>query len=263
MIRLSLVLLTGLYAAILFAGCSEKKEQPQTATTDRFADTFKDITAIADVRRLTELKRDIQPFFSPSGERIYFTRLIINSASDVDSSMAEHVENYFSIDFNTGQLYVLQEIPSYPKINIVPPDSLPSLLSEIPEFGIHAGPIIYFSMFRDASCILRNIYSVIGDSLTQLTYGDYSSMLQDVSPDNRFVAFLYDQRHFSVIIYDSKTGDFYDVPKSRAETNRHDLMPIFSPDSRKLVFLRSGDLYNEEYMPFGDIWIVEIKDDKL
>jgi Tol biopolymer transport system component len=244
-----------------FIVCNQQTEKTSIDHDDRFADKFIDITEIADVRRLTELKRDFAPFFSPSGKRIYFSRLIINSSADVDSDLVNNIENYFSIDYKTNQLYILQEIPAYPRITPLPPDSLPSLLTESPGFGVRTKDAIYFSMHDNNNPYSRNVYKAVGDSIAQITYGSKASYLQVISPDGRYIVFLYDQNHSSIVVYDSLTGNYYIVPKSNTESSRYDLMPMFSPDSKYLVFLRSGDLYNTAYIPFGDIWLVEFKDD--
>ena len=259
--RILLVFILLIISITTFIVCSQQAEKTPVERGDRFADKFIDITEIADVRRLTELKRDFAPFFSPSGDRIYFSRLIINSPADVDSHLVNNIENYFSIDYKNNQLYILLEIPAYPTISPLPPDSLPSLLMESPGFGLRTSNAIYFSMHDNNNPYSRNVYKAIGDSITQITYGSESSYLQVISPNGRYIVFLYDQKHYGIVIYDSQTGNYYIVPKSNTESSRYDLMPMFSPDSKYMVFLRSGDLYNTAYIPFGDIWLVEFKND--
>lgn len=243
--------------------CSDNKvrENIPAPTVDRFASKFIDISETAEIKRLTEVKRDMMPFFSPSGERIYFSRLLITGPEDVDSNLAEAVENYFSLDYKTNQLYILREIPEFPVTSILPGDSLPSMMTETPIFGIRTPSALYFTTRSNAQENMRNIYKAFDDSLMQLTYGSESSFLQLVSPDERYLVFLYDHNHSSIVLYDNHNGNYYIVPKSDVEKNRHDFAPQFSPDSKYLVFLRSGDLYMKDFIPFGDIWLVEFKNE--
>jgi hypothetical protein len=255
------VTLSSIFALVL--GCSDQTEKIPEAMPDRFASRFKDITEIADIRQLTDRKLDIAPFFSPSGDRIYFSRLIINERDSIQIDLAEASAEYFSIDYQTGQLYALEGIPEPPKIPLLPADSLPSMMTEKPVFGIRAGDAIYFTTESNPNTLMRNIYEEFDDSLVQLTFGTESSFLQLLSPDNRYMVFLYNKNHSEIVLYETQSGDYYVVPKPDIEKEHHDFAPIFSPDCKYMVFLRSGDKYKEGAIPFGDLWLIEFEPDHI
>jgi len=248
-------------AFIMLSGCSSKQEPDKASKQpDRMALTFKDISMIAGIRRLTDLKKDMSPFFSPSGERVYFTRLITSPSADASDTLLDITEEYFSLDYKTNKLYLLKEIPERPATKKIPADSSLSMLTDNPLFAIQTSEAIYFCSSKRAKPGFTNIYKSANDSLVQITYGRSPSYLETISPDERYLVFYYGDNFERLVVMDLITGQFYEIPKSRIEAKRYDFLPRFSPDGRQFVFLRSGELYRKGNVPFGDIWLVEFNE---
>jgi hypothetical protein len=249
-----------LFALLLACSGSQDKNTDMKNHPDRMAMKFKDITQIADMRRLTDLKKDMDPFFSPSGDRIYFKRLLIPTPADTEDVLADAREEYFSIDHKNDKLYFLEGIPEMEEQAIVPPDSLPSIMGEKALLGFRVGKAIYFCTYKSTEPAFTKIYKVIDDSLIQLSFGSHPAFPAAISPDKHYLAFYYGEQYTRLVVIDLQTDEFYLVPRSKIESKRYDFAPDFSPDSRYLVFLRSGDLYRKGDIPFGDIWLVEFYD---
>jgi len=248
----------------MLSGCSSKKEPDQISQRpDRMALNFKDISEIASIRRLTDLKKDMSPFFSPSGERIYFTRLITSSSADTNDTTLNVTEEYFSLDYKTNKLYLLKEVPERPATEKIPADSSMLMLTEDPLFGIQTSEAIYYCLSNKTKPGFTNIYKSANDSLVQITYGRSPSFLEAISPDEHYLVFYYGDNFERLVVFDLLTGRFYEIPKSGIKTKRYDFLPCFSPDGKRLVFLRSGELYRKGNVPFGDIWLVEFNNADL
>jgi hypothetical protein len=247
---------------VITMACSSQNEKTEQIEKhpDRLVMKFKDITEIARLRRITDLKKDMNPFFSVDGKRIYFTRLLVPTPADTENVLSEARERYFSIDYKKDKLYLLEGVPDKPHREVVPIDSLPQMTTEKPLFGYQTSKAIYFCACSRTIGYFTNIYKLINDSLVQITYGHQPALLEAISPDERYLVFLYGENSCRLVILDLSTDEFYVVPKSEIESNRYDFSPGFSPDSRYLVFLRSGELYQKGLNPFGDIWLVEFKD---
>lgn len=246
---------------VITMACSlqnEKTEQIEK-NPDRLVMKFKDITEIARLRRLTDLKKDMNPFFSVDGKRIYFTRLLVPTPADTEEVLSEARERYFSIDYKNDKMYLLEGVPDKPHREVVPNNSLPQMATEKPLFGYETSRAIYFCARNRARSYFTNIYKLINDSLVQITYGHQPALLEAISPDERYLVFLYGERPSKIVVLDLSTDEFYAVHKSEIESNRYDFSPNFSTDGRYLVFLRSGELYQKGLTPFGDIWLVEFK----
>ncbi len=235
----------------------EEIDQIQAVDIDRFIYQFIDISEIATIRQLSDLKRDYRPCFNSRSDRIMFNRLLEIEEDEGDSVQKYVSEEYYSMDFKTGKMYILSGQPEFPEPEYLPADSLPSHQNEKTFYGIKSGKALYYTAADVNNLNIRMIYQCIGDSLTQLTFGKESSFLQRVSPDGRFVAFLYDGRKSILVVYDNQTQKYYSIPKDDVEPPRHDYAAVFSPDSKYLVFLRAGELYKKKDIPYGDIWLIE------
>lgn len=249
---------------IVTMACSSQDEKIEQVgeKPDRLAMKFKDIAEIANLRRLTDLKKDMTPFFSADGHNIYFTRLLIPTPADTEEVLSDAREMYFSIDYKNDKLYLLEGIPDMPQSEVIAAESLPQMATEKPLFGYKTSETIYFCAHSRTRSRFTNIYKLVNDSLIQVTYGDQPAFLEAISTDERYLVFLYGESFFKIVVLDLNSGEFYAVPKSEIETDRYDFSPSFSPDSRYLVFLRSGELYRKGLTPFGDIWLVEFKDNR-
>ncbi len=248
---------------LIFAlSCGSEPEETEiipAATRDRFAEQLIDINTVADLQQLTNRDRDYIAYFNPEGNRIYFTRLVEVKESDNDSMPDENIEQYYSMDYKTGQLYIVEQMPQQHNPGFLPPESLPARLDEIPKYGLKADSILYFVSANKVITSRNIIYQVIDDSLTQLTFGKKSSLLQRVSPDGRYIAFLYDQDESILVVYDNESGKFYAVPENPNKPQQIEYGVSFSPDSKYMLFMRSGDLFEKGDMPYGNIWIAEFK----
>ena len=247
---------------IITMACSSQDEKIEQIgeTPDRLAMEFKDIAEIADLRRLTELKKDMNPFFSPDGDYVYFTRLLTPTPVDTEGVVSNAREVYFSVDYKSNKLYLLEGVPDKPRPEVIPARSLPQMVTEKPLFGYKTSEAAYFCAQSRTISHFTNIYKTISDSLIQITYGNQPALLETISPDERYLAFLYGEDFFKIVVLDLNSGEFYVVPKSEIESGGYDFSPSFSPDSKYLVFTRSGELYRKGLTPFGDIWLVEFKD---
>jgi len=226
-------------------------------------ESFQDISAVGELLRLTDLKKDMDPFFNQSGDRIYFTRLLIPTPADTEEVFPDAREKFFSLDFSTKQLFILEGVPQRESTKVLLQDSLPVMIADKPIFGFRAGDSIYFCAINRSNPRISNIYLITGDSLTQLTFGGKPSYLQAVSPDGHFIAFAYGESLQDLVLMDARTLCFYRIPKGEAESSRYDFAPSFSPDGKFMAFLRSGDLYQKGEVPFGDIWLVTFKEVSL
>lgn len=256
-------LLALLLTSAIMAGCSSSKDNQTEKTAahiDRFAAQFKDITEIADLRQLTNLKKDIQPFFSPAGDRVYFSRLLIESPDDPAAMFSESNQTHFSLDFRNNKLYMLQAAPVPPKQNVISKENLPEMVIENPLYGIRYDSVLFFNTEGGTGGANWTIYKLVNDSLSQITYGSEGSLLNVISPDGKYMAFTYGNDSLRLAVMNLRTDRFYIVPRSEVESDRFDFRPQFSPDSKYMVFLRSGELYDKNLDPFGDIWLVEFKD---
>ena len=248
---------------VMMMACSSHNEKTEQSEKhpDRLKMKFRDITEIARLRRLTDLKKDMNPFFSADGDRIYFTRLLIPTPADTEGVLSEARERYFSIDYKNDILYLLEGVPDNPQPDIIQAKALPEMATEKPLFGYQTSEAIYFCARNRARNYFTNIYKLVNDSLIQITYGHKPALLKAISPDQRYLVFLYGERSSQIVVLDLRTDEFYAVPKSEIESDRFDFSPNFSPDSRYFVFLRSGELYRKGLTPFGNIWLVEFKDE--
>ena len=216
---------------------------------------FKTITEIADLQQLTDQQSDFEPFFGPQTGRVYFTRLISPVPADGEERV-DLEDKPYSIDINTGRLFIMTSPRPVPELPFMGPDSLPSISMETSEFGIRMPRGLYFNTSVDSPEHTMRIYMQAADTLTQLTYGMNSAYLKAVSPDEHYLAFLYRETALSLVILDLKTNTYYLVPKSADDAERHDFSPRFSDDGKYLVFLRAGDKYSRENIPYGDIWLI-------
>lgn len=256
-------LLALLIASAILAGCSSSKDnrtENAKANHDRFSAKFKDISEIADLKQLTSSQKDILPFFSPSGDRIYFSRLLIESKDDPVAMLSESNQSHFSLNYRTGKLYMLQAVPEPPRQNVVGEEELPDMVIENPLYGIRYDSVLFFNTEGGTGGANWTIYKLVNDSLSQITYGSEGSLLNVISPNGRYMAFTYGNEHLRLVVMDTETEQFYIVPRSTVESDLFDFAPQFSPDSKYMVFLRSGELYEKKLDPFGDIWLVSFKD---
>ncbi len=243
--------------AVIICSCSKPPENTEKVKPDidRFALQFRDINEIATVRRLTDLGMDTTPQFSPAGDRIYFVRLLPLS----DSAEGGYLNGIFAIDYKSGQLFLRESQPPVYQTPILEPDSLPKINAENTVYGYRFQNNLYFTTERGGDRGIRVIYKQANDSLVQLTFGSQTAYLKDLSADGRYLAFVYGNEYLSVVILDNQTGLYYVVPKSKADSTRNDFSAQFSPDSRYLVFIRSGELYANKIAPCGDLWLIEFK----
>lgn len=247
---------------IAFAGsCSNEKSNEQTKELpDRMASEFRNIRKIAVLKQLTDLQTDFNPFFSPDGERIYFTRLLVLSQPDSTDKSFDAEEEYFSMDYKNNRLFILEDKPIMQTVEKIPRDSLPKMVMDDPLFGIHAPGGIYFTAQSKSRLNCLNIYKIIDDSLIQITYGKSASFLEMVSPDERYLVFYYGEKLNTLVVIDLQTGLFYEIPKNSDLQDRCDYYPDFSPDGKYMVFLRSGNLYYKDKSAFGNLWLVEFNE---
>ena len=250
----------------LYLSCSSEQKNDERRsiprpTRDRFAEQFVDITEIASIKQLTDEGCDHQPFFNQLGNLVYFERYNYIKVDTESVAQIDHWSDYLSVDYITGQIYFLEKAPQKPKSQMIMPEYTSSLSSEETMYGLKSGDDIYITIINPNDRNWRKIYKQVNDSLTQITFGRKSSYLQTISPDGRYVAFLYDNAPTSLVVYDNITGNYYDVPKPPADSSRFDLAPAFSPDSKYMAFIRSGDGYSPEMYHYGNIWLVEFKND--
>ncbi len=247
---------------IIPTGC--KKQEPtdkSTRTEDRFAARFKDLAEIANIRQITDMQRDIEPYFTTTGDRIYFRRIITPGQDTVAKQGIDARAGQFTFDYINNQLYLVEQAPQLFDSfkGSVPPESLPSALGESPQAGYRTPyGLIYYTGGG-----AFNIYKAAGDSITQLTYGTQPSYLQSLSPNRRYVAFNYGKSFYRLVILDLATNEFYSIPRSSIDVQLYELWPQFSPDGKYLVFVVSHDIFSarkdQEDIPLGDIWLVEFK----
>jgi Tol biopolymer transport system component len=249
---------------ICVQGCEKRQQVDRSAwDEDRFSQQFKEMALIANLRQITDSQRDMEPYFSISGEKIYFSRIVTPSPRDSSQNPAavEARSGKFSFDYRSNQLFLVENAPAGidPYQGYVTPESLPVMLGETPELGYHTPYGLIFST-GGASF---NIYKAQSDSITQLTYGTQPSYMQVVSPDRRYVAFLYGNTYYRLVVLDLSTGNFYSIPRNAIDVQLYELWPQFSPDSKYLVFVESHDIFSaknaEENVPLGDIWLAEFK----
>lgn len=249
------------FISLINCGSEPEEAKPIPASTrDRFADQFEDISEIAELKQLTNSEQDYIPFFNTAGNRIFYSSLFTIKEDENDSSENEIVEIYYSMDYKTGKLFILQDEPIKPQSEYLQADLLPDTPTEKPLYGIRSGNALYYTAAAIANKNINVIYQMIDDSLTQLTFGKQSSLLQTISPDGRFVSFLYDRSSSFLVIYDNQSGEYYVVPKNDSKPDQLDYAAGFSPDSKYLVFLRSGNLYTKNNISYGNIWLIEFKD---
>lgn len=244
-------------AAILICCCSRSEEDIEKVKPDidRFALQFKDINEIAIVTRLTDLGKDMTPRFNSAGDRIYFVRLLPSS----DSTEGSFIDGQLAIEYKTGQLYLIDNLPPISEPPIIQPDSLPSIRGEKTLYGYRFENILYFVTERESTRRTRVIYGMKDDSLVQLTYGSQTAYLKGISADGKYLAFTYGNEFLSAVILDNETGLYYAVPKNSADSISNDFAARFSPDGKYLVFLRSGELYAKKIAPCGDLWLIRFK----
>jgi len=243
--------------AVIICSCSQPSEDIEEVRPDidRFALQFRDINEIATVTQLTDLGRDTTPQFSPTGDRIYFMRLLPSS----DSTEESYLNGIFAIDYKAGQLYLLESQPPFFQMPMLEPDSLPKIRSEITIYGYRIQNDLYFTTEREDAKRTRVIYRQADDSLIQLTYGSQAAYLKGVSSDGKYMAFTYGNEYLSTVILDNQTGLYYTVVKQEHDSTRNDFSARFSPDSRYVIFVRSGELYEKKIAPCGDLWLIEFK----
>lgn len=256
------VLIIGTLFITLLGGCNRHESTDRNnQTEDRFARKFKDLAEIATIRQLTDMQRDIEPYFTTAGDRIYFRRIVTPTQDTIAQPAIDARAGQFTYDYINNQLYLVEQAP--PLFDsfegFVPPESLPTGLGESPQAGYRTPyGLIYFTGGG-----AFNIYKAVGDSITQLTYGIQPSYLQAVSPDRRYVAFNYGKSFYRLVVLDLSTNEFYCIPRSSVDVQLYELWPQFSPDGKYLVFVVSHDIFSarkdQEDIPLGDIWLVEFK----
>lgn len=240
---------------------SEPKEHPELP--DRMAMTFRDITEIAKIKQLTDQKSDMSQFFSRDGNRIYFTRLLSPSSDDTLDMMQYAQDEYFSIDYKNDKMFFHESLPEKPKSDMISEIPFPSIITEWPLTSYKKSKAIYFCTQNKSYKKHLNIYKLMGDSLIQISYGSKPAFLQAVSDNEHYLAFLYGENLSRLIIMDLHSGQFYETLKGGNESNQFAFEVSFSPDSKYLIFLRSGDLYKRGVIPYGDIWLVEFDGDSM
>jgi len=253
-----------LAASITLAiSCSGDRQLPEAGSVrlDRLALQFKNIAEIAELQQLTDQQSDFEPFFGQQPDRIHFTRLISPVPAD-SGDFVNAEEKYFSIDFNTHQLFIMNFPIRAPDLPYVTPDSLPTISMETCEFGIRLNHGLYFNTSVDSPEHTMRVYMAAADTLTQLTYGMNSAYLKAVSPDEHYLAFLYREAALNLVIIDLWSSTYYAVPKSAVDATRHDFSPRFSEDGKYLVFLRAGDKFSKDNVPYGDIWLLRFHEGK-
>jgi hypothetical protein len=253
-----------LMALFLTLPCGCKKQESADKgkqTEDRFMARFKDLAEIANIRQITDMQRDIEPYFTLAGDRIYFRRIVTPGQDTIAKQGIDARAGQFTYDYINNQLYLVEQAPQlFDSFDgFVPPESLPTALGEKPQSGYRTPyGLIYYTGGG-----AFNIYKMAGDSITQLTYGDQPSYLQSVSPNRRYVAFNYGKSFYRLVILDLATNEFYCIPRSSVDVQLYELWPQFSPDGKYLVFIVSHDIFtarkNQEDIPLGDIWLVEFK----
>jgi hypothetical protein len=258
--RKAVILLLAIAAII--SGCKKQEPVNRSAwTEDRFASQFKDLAQIANLRQITDMQKDMEPFFSLSGDRICFRRIVTPNPKDTSGGGIEARAGMFSYDYRNNQLFLLEKAPDAPDPyqGYVPADSLPALLGETSEIGYRTPYGLIFS----TSGASFGIYKAQGESIIQLTYGIEPSYLQVVSPDRRYVVFNYGKSFYRLVVLDLATGEFYSMPRSSVDIQLYEIWPQFSPDSKYLVFVVSHDVFSakkeEEDIPLGDVWLAEFK----
>lgn len=249
-------------AALIVNGCNnQESSDSRDQSRDRFASKFKDLAQIAEIRQITDMQKDMEPYFTTSGDRIFFRRIVTPGQDTISHNAVDARAGKFTFDYLNNQLYLVEKAPdlfdSYQ--SDVPPESLPVRLGEYPQAGYRTPyGLIYFTGGG-----AFNIYKEIGDSIIQLTFGAQPSFLQSVSPDRRYVAFNYGNSFYRLVILDLATNEFYCIPRSSVDSHLYELWPQFSPDSKYLAFVVSHDIFSarkdNEDIPLGDIWLAKFK----
>jgi len=234
---------------------------------DRFVDSFRDLAEIAEIKQITDAQRDLTPSFSASGDLIYFTRFLIINPNDSLESDESTKPQYFSYDYRNNKLSLLdvnsnssESTRVFQQKDLVPPESLPSTVTESPLFGYKTPYGTFFCAEQHGGGITANIYQLIGDSLTQVTYGAEPSLLESITPAGRRLAFTYGKNYYRTVLLDIPSGKFYSLPRGVTDTQIFELSPCFSPDGHYMVFVVSNDLFNANGLPLGDIWLAEFID---
>jgi hypothetical protein len=256
------VLVLSAFSIAIWVGCGGRESTGKNGqTNDRFAAKFRDLAEIATTRQITDMQRDMEPFFTITGDRIYFRRIVTPRPDTTFRQPIDARAGQFTYDYVNNKLYLVEQTPalfdSY--AGFVPPESLPARLGESSQAGYRTPyGLIYYTGGG-----AFNIYKALDDSIVQLTYGPQPSFFQAISPNRRYVAFNYGETFYRLVILDLAANQFYSIPRSSVDVQLYELWPQFSPDSKYLVFVVSHDIFSakkdEDNIPLGDIWLVEFK----
>jgi hypothetical protein len=241
-----------LAAILVLSGCGEEKSSSRKF--DRFENSIKPASELGSIKRLTQDDRCIYPIFAPGDTIIYFRRLLAENSEAASGKEYEDLIKPFGININTGELLTLSRDYNYPAPNFIKLSELPKIAGETVTHGLisNDSSIIIMQAIRPGISGFSRIYTIKDSVLSQLTFGDHSCYLEELSNNGKYITALLDWDPSRILIINLVSGDKY---KIEPEDQLLDYMAKFSSNDKMIVFIRSDKRYVLNETVFGDIWL--------
>lgn len=236
---------------ILF-GCGGEKTPNRKY--DRFENSIKPASELGSVERLTQDDRCIYPMFAPGDTIIYFRRLLAENSEAASGKEYEDLIKPFGININTKELLTLSRDYNYPAPNFIELSELPKIAGETVTHGLisNDSSIIIMEAIRPGISNIGRLYTIKDSILSQLTFGDHSCYLEEISNGGKYITALLDWDPSHILIINLDTDDKYEIAP---ENQLLDYMTKFSSDDKMIVFVRSDKRFVLNDTVFGDIWL--------
>lgn len=243
-------------AILLLFGCGGEKTSNRKY--DRFENSIKPASELGSVERLTQDDRCIYPMFAPGDTIIYFRRLLAGNSEAASGKEYQDLIKPFGININTGELLTLSQDYYYPAPNFAKLKDLPSIADETVTHGLISkdSSIIVMEAVRPGFSGLSRLYTFRDSILSQLTFGNHSCFLEELSNDGEYITVLLDLNPSHLLIINLKSGDKYEIAP---ENQLLDYMSKFSSNDKMIVFIRSDKRFVLNDTVFGDIWLFRFK----
>jgi hypothetical protein len=237
---------------ILSVACG--KENADIRKFDRFENSIRPASEVGSLERLTQDGRCIYPMFAPGDTIVYFRRLLAENSEAASGKEYKDLIKPFGINIRTGELLILSTDYFYPAPNYLEKSKWPYISGETISYGItskDSGLMVIETIRQELSGISR-LYTIKDSMLSQLTFGDHSYFLEELSKDGKYLTALMDWDPSSILIINLISGEKYRI---EPESGLTDYMTNFSSDDKMIIFVRSYKRYNLDGTVFGDLWL--------
>ncbi len=247
-----------LLAILLLLSCAKEKQETKITITDRFINSCKPIEEVAEMKRLTEEGKCLNPTFSTGDTIIFFKRLLVSDPDDTIGLKFSQVVKPFGINVNNSELYTLNQDYDYRKPIIDRSNPPSGILTEnfagrikSPDTNVSAYQTLQIGGAPGPIYISRNGIS------SQISYGDTACYLNGFSSTGRYINIICGDENPRIILYDTKTDQHIIISGAG---NYMDYMPCWSRDDKVMAFIRSERRFSFEQNSFGDIWLVRFRE---